>query len=241
MPDVVQQIGLGIGTPQSGGNATLTQGLNQLAASDPEPISKAIISMLADISSFFHGANPLQVPASKIVESFQLYVHNLFRLVREGWISQSEAQFGMQAALQAGTQYLQQSNLGSAGQAGVVNLQQAINQSISALGGLSGVALKPEIDINSARMLYVGNTHGYDETDARILYPESVQAAMRLTDSFLTSLPARSAVSTVLSTVEGGVNQAVSALGTSLGIDTSTLKTLALILVGVIVLKKVFL
>lgn len=227
-------------TPPSTGNALLQTSLQKAANADPEPISHAILQFAADVAKLFPGADPRQVPASEIEQTFEIFSDNLQRMVREGWITVQEAQAGMQQAIASGTQYLQQSGLGAAAQAGIVNMTTVINNEINGTAAkFSGVPLKPAIDINAARMVYVGKTQGYDGADARIWYDKAISSAAQLTDAFLASLPARNVATGTIAGVEGAASQAVTVLSSVLGVDTSTIKTLVLIFLGVILIRKV--
>lgn len=137
---------------------------------------------LSLIGKIFHGADPRQVPASKIEQAFEAAAKNLYALAKAGMITVEQALTGMQSFLQTGLGYYTQMSgqLGKAGEAGKVTLAQKINEQISKTSILPATTAVP-LDLAKAHALYIQKQPGW--------YDESVDAATQLTDQYLQSLP----------------------------------------------------
>ncbi len=101
------KVGAGTGLVAAGGGAAAgTAAASALAATSG--IGALLIPVILLLSKTFKGADPFQVPASRIEQAFEVGSDNLYLVARSGMISKAEAAQGMQIFLQKGIEYYDQ-------------------------------------------------------------------------------------------------------------------------------------
>jgi len=162
--------------------AATTAGGGLLAAAVP------IIGWIAGpvmilLGKIFHGADPRQVPASQIEQAFEAASNNLNYVAKAGMISRDEAVAGMRVFLQKGDEFYKENEktLGKAGPAGKANMHKVIEAEIAGLRDVATMRTR-SLDLLAAQTLY-------EKPGKAGWYKESLEAAARLADSYLASLP----------------------------------------------------
>jgi|GEM_PF-5494337 len=241
--------GTSIAIAAEGGTAAASGALVGVSAAIP--IAGAVVAGLALLAGLiFHGADPRQVPASKIEQSFEAAADKLHEMMLAGMISVAQAVAGQQACIAAVRAMMDQyhSQLGDKIYSGtianvtkVINDQIAQTQAHAALPGVpTTLQVQPssvilEIDPNSASKYYPQDgTAGW--------YPESVQSGDTLVNHYLSTLPENFPVATTFSTAVASPVQAAKALVSSVaaGNKTSLALAVAMILALGFILKNLF-
>jgi hypothetical protein len=144
-------------------------------------VATPVLILLAKI---FHGADPRQVPASQIEQAFEAGANNLYAVGKAGMISRDEAIAGMRAFLKKGEEFYKLPDivLGKAEEKGLANMRVVIGKEIAAAERDLAVTRARLLDVKAARPLYVKFAPGR-------WYRESVDAAAKLADAYLASLP----------------------------------------------------
>lgn len=189
LAQVGQLVGVGAGMTASvaalahAGSAAL---LGTTAAS--VPVIGGIVAGVALIAALiFKGADPRQVPASKIEQVFQGAADKLYRAVQAGMITVDQAVAGMEMFIDMGKEiYSQNPSLGAAtnspGGKGIANMVKVIEAEEAAARQLHGTAIKAEIDPNAVKNFYpTQGTSGW--------YSESLAAADQVAGDYLAGLP----------------------------------------------------
>jgi hypothetical protein len=153
----------------------------------PIPIAGQILGpVIALLSKIFKGADPFQVPASRIEQAFEAGSDNLLLIAQSnGMISREEAAQGMQIFLQKGIEYYDQMvardpRIQRAAEKGKRNMSQVIQDEIRGVLAKPVLKMQP-IDLGEARKLYLrAGLPGW--------YPESLQAGANLADEFLNAI-----------------------------------------------------
>ena len=209
---------IGVGTGAAGA-ATAGAAAGTTAASvglASTIVGLAAVPVLLLLGKLFHGADPRQVPASKIQQVFEAAAHNLLAVGRAGMISRAEVVDGARLFARKGLEFYNSPDvvLGQAEERGRARMQVNINEVIIAAQGgavpapASDDYLQPApggpvaesragpLDLAAARRVYIPvSKAGW--------YRESLEAATNLTDSYLAELP------------KNIMEKAVSALGLS--------------------------
>ena len=162
------------------------------------------------IGKIFHGADPRQVPASQVEQSFEAASNNLCYVGQAGMISRDEALAGMRLFLQKGDQFYAEQGkaLGAAGEKGKANMHKVIEAEISAASRAIQPTRTRALDLAAASALY-------EKPGKAGWYKESLEAAARLADAYLAELPkapaekVASAVSKTASLLAGNVSESL--------------------------------
>lgn len=139
------------------------------------------------LSKIFHGADPRQVPASRIEQVFELAAVNMHSLVENAFLIPQEVIEACKVLLQKGVEYYAQMSpqLGKAGEKGAANMGKVVNAEIAAIAALRAPPLKPLV-LSEARNSYK-SAQGWARPPG--WYAESIKVADELTDSYLQSIP----------------------------------------------------
>ena len=186
------------------GSASTGLGAAALAPLAAGPVGLVATPIMMLLGKIFHGADPRQVPASQIQQAFEAASKNLHYVAKAGMISREEAVAGMRFFLPKGDEYFKQNEkaLGKAGTAGKAGMHKTIEAEIAATQRLVATTRTRSVDLAKAHMVYVGANSQGQITAAGGLqdgrpghwYVESLQAAGRLVDSYLASLPQPQAI-----------------------------------------------
>ncbi len=157
-----------VGGLESGGlDAALSTGLSFVPVVGP--VLAALVPML---SSLFHGANPLQVPAAQTEQPFEAAADDVLALAKAGQISPAQAATYMQALEQAGQQQeaALEPKIGEPATKGSENLTKVINDEIAALQGIGTPTSQP-LNLQSALGSFIqpGAPGWYSQTGADAL------------------------------------------------------------------------
>lgn len=133
------------------------------------------------ISNLFPGADPRQVPASQIEQSFEATADNMLSLARNGYITKPQAQSAIQQLINTGNQYYESvPQLGKAGSKGTKNMDAVIGDVLTAVSDLPDTITSKPYDPSAAQALFIKGGKGW--------YEPSIQASQNLTNQFLTNL-----------------------------------------------------
>lgn len=200
--NISASIGLGTGVvgASTAGAAAGTTAASVGAASTV--VGLVAVPVLILLGRLFRGADPRQVPAAQIQQVFEAASHNLLAVGRAGLISRAEVVDGARLFLRKGREFYDRADvvLGPAEERGAARMGVNVNEVIIAAQGgavpapVSGDYLQPppgaavaasrtqRLDLASARSYYIPvSKSGW--------YRQSLDAAQRLTDSYLESLP----------------------------------------------------
>lgn len=148
------------------------------------PYVMAAGAVIAFAGSIFKGADPRQVPASQIEQTYEALADNLYALFANArMITRDLAVGGMQAAITAVQDALATSGLGVAAQKALVNAVNVIQAEMQAAQNLPDAPATMPIDTAAARQYYIGQG-----VSAPGWYDIAVQKAATLTDQFLNGL-----------------------------------------------------
>jgi hypothetical protein len=184
-------------------------------------ITAAIAGIIVIMSQFLKGADPLQVPAAKLEQVFEAAADNLYSLAKAGFISKAEAVTGIQAFIQAAVQfeqqYAQQTGHPAPFGAAIKNVTSVNNAEIQAVVGLPDIAIiTGPINFTAAKAAYYTTVlRNTGQVGAGHWYPESIDAAEKVTAEYLQSLD-RTVVNSV-SNALGGVGSVVETAANSVG------------------------
>ncbi|MGH9770298.1 MAG: hypothetical protein ACRD4Q_01130 [Candidatus Acidiferrales bacterium] len=173
------------------------------------------------IMSFFHGANPNQIPAAQIEQIFEIAADNLYALAQNGIITIQQAIQGMQALITSGQQLeaQYQARIGNPAVRGSQNLTKVINAEIAGAQALPTIPLVANATLAGARAFY------YVKAGASGWYAGSITQGTSLTDQLVTQMIAQN------ETPSDPINAAVSALtGSALGSGSTSPLTHLLLL-----------
>lgn len=165
------------------GSASTALGAAALAPLAAGPVGLVATPIMMLLGKIFHGADPRQVPASQIEQAFQAASNNLNYVAKVGMISRDEAVAGMRVFLQKGDEFYKENEkaLGKAGTAGKANMHKVIEAEIAGLRDVASTRTR-SLDLVAAQAFY-------EKPGKAAWYKESVEAAGRLADSYLASLP----------------------------------------------------
>ena len=165
------------------GSVSTGLGVAPLAALAAGPVGLVATPIMMLLGKIFHGADPRQVPASQIEQAFQAASNNLNYVAKAGMISRDEAVAGMRVFLQKGDEFFKESEkaLGKAGAAGKAGMHKTIEAEIAGLRDVATTRTR-SLDLVAAQMLY-------EKPGKAGWCKESLEAAGRLADSYLASLP----------------------------------------------------
>jgi hypothetical protein len=154
------------------------------------------------LGKIFHGADPRQVPASQIEQAFEVAAFNVMAVGRAGMLSRSEVLAAIDFLRKKGEEFYRQTpGLGKAGTKGLANMRMVLNAQVADAGRSVPVTRTKALDLGAAKRLYIPlGKSGY--------YAESLQAATRLTDQYLSALPKN-----VVEKAANAVGKAKSAVG----------------------------
>lgn len=206
------------------------------AALNALPIVGSIIAGLAIIAlKIFKGADPRQVPASKIVETFNVAKRLIGYAYMHGMIDREQALQGIEYLHQVGLQ-LYQKNAAALGstitQNSIINLENGIVTSINAINSYTPT-LQESLDVSQVPGWSIEINPYTGAKDGRNIYPESVAAGYGLAQEYLKAVGSNP-ISQAVSTVSGLIDKAAA----SVGIKSSSLKTLGLAAIGVLLVKR---
>lgn len=159
-------------------------GAGAVAALAAGPVGLVAAPVMILLGKIFHGADPRQVPASQIEQAFEAASNNLHYVAKAGMLSRDEAVAGMRVFLQKGDEFYKENEkaLGKAGEKGKANMHKVIEAEIAVTQQLVATARTRSLDLVAAQALY-------EKPGKAGWYKESLEAAARLVDSYLTSLP----------------------------------------------------
>jgi hypothetical protein len=180
-------------------NATLGVGVGGTLAGISAvggPIGIAVGAALLIVSHIFHGADPLDVPASQVEQAFDAAGRNLVDIEQSAYLTQAETLDGLRMILKAGTLYYNQileTNPAAKKDPkpftdGIKTLTTCLNAYIiEAQKWMTGGEAARPWDETAAQKIYIApNTHGW--------YPQSLESALTLTNGYTkTVLDARAA------------------------------------------------
>lgn len=162
--------------------------LTKVAPSPEEAISGSIGMGKAILRFFKFGigdANPLQVPAARAQQIFELAGNNLYAVAKAGLITPQTAVIGMDALIQSGKAFFleQGKSIGNPAQAASIGMEKTIRAEQVATQNLPvPVALLPAPNLVEARKVYTpANTPGW--------YADSITRAAAVTDEYLKLVP----------------------------------------------------
>ncbi|HEV2498630.1 MAG TPA: hypothetical protein VGY31_03505 [Terriglobia bacterium] len=200
------------------------------------------------IMELFKGANPLQVPAAKAEQIYEVAADNMLSLEKAGIITEAQSVAGMQALITAGQQEEAslQSQIGTPAVKGSTNLTNVIQAEIVDAEGVSPLpALLTGVTLQEAEAHYYinpSNENGW--------YPQSVTDADAVTDQLATqfiaqnqtTITAASAASAASSpTSQSAATAAAQTTGTNATtttaaslFSTSTGHTVLLVILGIV-------
>lgn len=200
------------------------------------PVVGAVIAALAIIAlKIFKGADPRQVPASKIVEAFNVAKRLIGYAYMHGMITQDEALAGIEYLRQVGHQLYQQ-NAAALGPTitanSVANLDGGLNDSLTAIQTHSPTS-KETLDVSQVANWSIKINPYTGANDGRDIYPESVAAGYGIAQKYLETI-GQGVVGGALSVVNGVTDK----IAASIGISGSMVKVLAAGLAGLLLLKR---
>lgn len=202
-------------------------------------ISAAVAGLAALVSTFFKGANPLQVPAAKVEQTFELACDNLWTFYKLGMLSKDAALQGMRDMLTAGQQSLQalilqfpgsQADITKAVNKGQVNMAKTINAEMAGFSVYTPPVSNVPLDFSTAQSQFTGGP-GW--------YPESLAASLQLTQQWVSNLTPLDSTEALISQLPG-MSGAVTALSTYTGISPAW-ATLVIVLLVLFLLWRIFL
>jgi hypothetical protein len=181
-------------------------------------LTAGVGAIVAIVASLFHGADPNQVPASKIEQIFEGAADNMYALVKAGILSKSEGAQGIQSFTQAAIAYEQQtaSQLRDPRpfQNAINNITKVNQAELQVLMQLPDSNPSGPINFTAAKAAY------YTKPNMPGWYPDAIQGAIQATDEYLKSIPR--SVPQVLGNVVSGVADTLSNAVSSLFGGTSS-------------------
>lgn len=249
------ETGAGVATAAtSGATAGSTAATVGAAASVVGLLAVPVLLLLGRI---FRGADPRQVPAAQIEQAFEGASNNLYHVGRAGMLSRDEVVGGMRALLAKGEQYFAEALRNPAAfgssekalKAGLANMRSVIeNHGIAPALRDIALARSRALDLAAARGFY-------EKPGKPGWYRESLEAAARLADEYLASLPSSSVADSALKVASSAQAQAADVLASgaaSLGfspdavkkvsefVRSSTARAVALALAGFALARRLF-
>jgi hypothetical protein len=169
------------GSVPPGGTAAAPITLNT-AALGAQPAPGNLGSKLVSLATLgmFGGANPNQVPAASLEQSFEAAADNLNRLAKNGYITPAQAVQGMQALENSANSTLggQAGKLGTPAAKAIANADKVIGNIIQADQGMAApTSLKPENLSAESKLFIQPGTSGW--------YAPALTNSMQLTDQVL--------------------------------------------------------
>lgn len=194
-----------VASATAAGGAALSGSAATIAAigSAATVVGLVAIPVMILLGKIFKGADPRQVPASQIEQAFEAAADNAYAVGKAGMISREEAVAAMRLFLKKGEEFYAQSAaaLGKAGPKGLANMRKVVNAEIAVALRDVATARTRSLDLAAAPRLYVKGPVGKGHW-----YKESLDAATRLMDSHLASLP-KSAVEKATSMLTAPVSE----------------------------------
>ena len=170
--------GLGANT-----SAVVSSSLATAAAVDPEPISKAVLAIVAGLASVFHigqGCGQPCVDAAKAEQVFEAAADNILSAGNAGMLSASDAVAAMEYILAQGDQTMSQFTT-KQGAAGKTNMDKVIANEISLAQGLPAAQSSP-LDPTKLQSLFIA-------PGASGWYSDSLSSAETIAAESITQLP----------------------------------------------------